>query len=88
MCAYLTYGEVARGSQTVKVEGTKIHTQKRYRAWMEVEAEGGVRCSLFLLWVAEEREEKFESWGRNQKCQQIESEQSWDRLEGESINSD
>lgn len=55
---------------------------------MEGEAEGIVRCSLLLLWVAEVKEEKFESWGPNQKCQQIESEQSWDRLEGESINTD
>lgn len=55
---------------------------------MQGEAEGSVRCSSFLLWVAEVREEKFESWGRNQKCQQIESEQSWDRLEGASINTD
>ena len=55
---------------------------------MQGEAEGSVRCSSFLLWAAEVREEKFESWGRNQKCQQIESEQSWDRLEGASINTD
>lgn len=55
---------------------------------MEEEAEGIVRCSSFLLWAAKVKEEKFESWGRNQKCQQIESEQSWDRLEGESINTD
>ena len=34
------------------------------------------------------RRRNFESWGRNQKCQQIESEQSWDRLEGASINTD
>ena len=55
---------------------------------MEGEAEGSVRCSLFLLWVAQVQEEKFESWGQNPKCQQIDSEQSWDRLEGESINTD
>lgn len=55
---------------------------------MEEEAEGSVRCSLFLWWAAEVKEETFESWGWNQKCQQIESEQSWDRLEGESINTD
>lgn len=56
--------------------------------WMEREAEGIVRCSSFLLWVAEVKEKKFESQRRNQKCQQIESEQNWDRLEGESINTD
>lgn len=85
MIVYLTYGEEARRSQTLKVEGTKT---KQWWDWMEGEAEGIVRCSSFLLWVAEVKEEKFESWGRNQKCQQIESEQSWDRLEGESINTD
>lgn len=85
----LSYQEVARRSQTVEVEGTHIQKkQKRQWDWMRGEAEGIVRCSSFLLWVAEVKKEKFESWGRNQKCQQIESEQSWDRLEGESINTD
>lgn len=31
--------------------------------WMEGEAKGIVRCSSFLLWVAEMKEKKFESWG-------------------------
>ena len=53
-----TYGVVARRSQTVKVEGTK-----KKKDWMQGEAEGIVRCSSFLLWVAEKKKEKFESWG-------------------------
>lgn len=48
----LTYGEVARRSQTVKVEGTK-KGKKNQQDWMAGETEGIVRCSSFLLWVAE-----------------------------------
>lgn len=80
----VSYGEVARRSQTVKY----LRLKKPPKKHTELDGKGIVRCSSFLLWVEEVKEQKFESWRRNQKCQQIESEQSWDRLEGESINTD
>lgn len=72
--------------ETRQRSGSKLQ-KKREEKEAGLDGEGIVRCSLFLLWVGEVKE-KFESWSRNQKCQQIESEQSWDRLEGESINTD
>lgn len=64
---------------------SKVEASRKKRKALD--GKGIVRCSSFLLWVGEVKE-KFESRSRIQKCQQIESEQSWDRLEGESINTD
>lgn len=75
----VSYEELARRKQTAK--------RKQAKKKPGLDRKGIVRCSSFLLRVGEVKE-TFESWSRNQKCQQIESEQSWDRLEGESINTD
>lgn len=52
----------ARRSQTAKVEGTKMGKKKKKKSLAGLVGRG-VRCSWFLLWAAEVREEKFLSHG-------------------------
>lgn len=53
----------ARRSQTAKVEGTKMEKKKKKKKSLAGLVGRGVRCSWFLLWAAEVREEKFLSHG-------------------------